>query len=134
MPFIFKDAVVARNQLTVRQERAIRKIYNEWAREARDEAKVLMRTNIDEAKTAAQLYYQLRSASKQISAEINGEVTRNINEMGNIVVGVNNRWLSQLGFTTESLNRVFSPAKDMAIRSILTGNLYDKEIPLSDRV
>ena len=42
MPFIFKDAVVARNQLTVRQERAIRKIYNEWAREARDEAKVLM--------------------------------------------------------------------------------------------
>ena len=132
--YIFKDAVEARNSLTVKQEREIRKIYNEWAREARDIAKSVDRVNIDDARASAQLYYQLRSASKQISAEINGEVSKNINVMGDIVVGTNSRWLSKLGFTEESLNRKFSPTKDMAIRSILTGNLYQKEIPLSDRV
>ena len=132
--FIFKDAVEARNKLTVRQEREIRKIYNEWAREARDIAKTVERTNIDEARASAQLYYQLRSASKQISAEINGEVSRNVNEMGNIVVGTNTRWLSKLGFTEQSLNRKFSPSKDVAVRSILSGNLYENKTPLSDRV
>lgn len=132
--YIFKDAVKARNSLTVRQERAIRKVYNEWAREARDYAKTIGRTNIDSTKASMELYYQLRSASKQISAEINGEVSKNINEMGNVVVKANTRWLNQLGFTKESLNMKFSPAKDMAIRNILTGNLYQKEIPLSDRI
>lgn len=132
--YTFKDAAEARNRLTIRQEKAIRKIYNEWAREARDDAKTLTRINKDDAKTSLELYYQLRSASKQISAEINGEVSRNVNDMGSIVVKSNTRWLKQLGFTEASLNRKFSPAKDMAIRSILSGNLYQTTTPLSDRV
>lgn len=132
--YTFKDAAEARNRLTIRQEKAIRKIYNEWAREARDDAKTLTRINKDDAKTSLELYYQLRSASKQISAEINGEVSRNINDMGSIVVKTNTKWLNQLGFTEASLNRKFSPAKDMAIRSILSGNLYRTTTPLSDRV
>lgn len=132
--FIFKDAVEARNNLTVRQEKEIRKIYNEWAREARDIAKSVERTNIDKARANAQLYYQLRSASKQISSEINKEVSKNINSMGDVVVKSNTRWLNKLCFTEESLNKKFSTSKDIAIRSILTGNLYQKEVPLSDRV
>lgn len=133
--FIFKDAVEARNKLTVRQEREIRKIYNSWAREARDEAKALTRTVYrDDAKAATELYYQLRQASKQISAEIQGTVSKNINSMGDVVVNTNKRWLHQLGFTESSINTKFSPAKDMAIRSIISGNLYQTNTPLSDRV
>ncbi len=131
---VFKDAVEARNKLTIRQEKEIRKIYNEWAREARDIAKSVEKRNIDEARANAQLYYQLRSASKQISAEINKEVSRNINSMGDVVVSSNTKWLSKLGFTEETLNKKFSPSKDMAIRSILSGNLYQGSVPLSDRV
>lgn len=133
--FIFKDAVEARNKLTVRQEREIRKIYNNWAREARDEAKRLTRTIYnDDAKAATELYYQLRTASKQITAEIQGTVTKNVNSMGDVVANTNKRWLHQLGFTESSINVKFNPSKDMAIRSILTGNLYDNKTPLSDRV
>lgn len=133
--YIFKDAVEARNNLTARQEREIRKIYNEWAREAKDDAKTLSKSLYkDDAKSAAELYYQLRSASKQISAEIEGTVTKNINSMGDVVVNTNKRWLHQLGFTESSINLKFSPSKDMAIRNILTGNLYQTKTPLSERV
>ena len=131
---VFKDAVEARNNLTIRQEKEIRKIYNEWAREARDIAKSVEKRNIDEARANAQLYYQLRSASKQISAEINKEVSRNINSMGDVVVSSHTKWLGKLGFTEETLNKKFSPSKDMAIRSILSGNLYQGSVPLSDRI
>lgn len=134
MADVFKEAVMARNSLTVREVKAIRKIYNEWAREARELAKVAIRTNLDEAKAATELYYQLRNASRQISAEINGEVSGSINSIGDIMVRTNARWLSRLGFTEESLVLKFSPAKDIAIRSIMTGNLYQKEIPLSDKI
>ncbi len=136
MPYNMKDAKKARDELTVRQERSIRKVYNEWAREARDEAKRLTRTvgKIDEARAATELYYQLRTASKQITSEINKEVEKNISSMGSVVANVNKQWLHQLGFTEESINRKFNPSKDMAIRSILTGNLYDNKMPLSDRI
>ena len=134
--WFFKDAIEARDSLTKRQERAIRHSYNEWAKEIREEAKHLSRIpgSQNEQREMAELYYQLRNASRQLSAEINNDVSKNINDMGNVVVNTNKRWLSSLGLSTDSLDYKMSRAKDSAIRSILTGNLYQNNQPLSERV
>ncbi len=134
--WFFKDAIEARDNLTKRQERAIRHSYNEWAKEIREEAKHLSRFpgSQNEQREMAELYYQLRNASRQLSAEINNDVSKNINDMGNVVVNTNKRWLNSLGLSTNSLDYKMSRAKDSAIRSILTGNLYQNNQPLSERV
>lgn len=132
----FKDAIEARDSLTKRQQKEIRKMYNKWAREVRDEAKSLSRISgsVNEQKQLADLYYQLRNSSRQLSAEINNEVKSNVNNMSSIVVRTNKRWLGSLGLSTSSLDHKMSMAKDSTIRSILSGNLYDKGNPLSENV
>ncbi len=94
--WFFKDAIEARDELTKRQEKAIRKSYNEWAMEVREEANRLSRIpgSQNEQRQMAELYYQLRNASRQLSAEINNEVNSNVNNMGSVVVRTNQRWLS----------------------------------------
>ena len=132
----FKDAIEARDELTKKQERAIRHSYNQWASEVREEARNLSRTSgsQSEQRELAQLYYELRNASRQLSAEINNEVSSNINQMGSVVVRTNQRWLSSLGLSTDALDYKMSASKDSAIRSILSGNLYQNNKPLSERV
>lgn len=132
----FQDAIEARDELTKRQEKAIRKYYNEWAKEVREEAQRLSRTpgSQNEQRQMAELYYQLRNASRQLSAEINNEVSKNINDMGSVTVRVNQRWLASLGIESNKLDLKMSASKDSAIRSILTGNLYQNGKPLSERV
>lgn len=134
--WFFQDATEARDELTKKQERVIRHSYNEWAKEVRDEARNLSRVpgSQNEQRELAQLYYELRNASRQLSAEINNEVSSNINDMGSVVVRVNQRWLNSLGLSTDALDYKMSAAKDSAIRSILTGNLYQNNKPLSERV
>lgn len=133
---IFRDAWEARDSITKAQEREIRKLYNQWAREIREQANNLSRVpgSISEQRDLAQLYYQLRSASKQLTTEINSSVNQNVTYMGNVVQRVNRQWLASLGFTPESIDRKFSAVKDMAIRNILTGNLYQNGHNLSQRV
>lgn len=132
----FKDAKEVRNELTKRQERAIRKSYNDWAKEIKEEAKNLSRVSgsTTEQKQMAELYYQLRNASKQLSKEINNEVSSNINSMGSSLVRVNKKWLDSLGLSTNAIDYKMSVSKDIAIRSILSGNLYQNAKPLSERV
>lgn len=136
--FTFKDAWEARDSITKRQEREIRKLYNQWARELREQANSLAKLKTEQAsyqsRELAQLYYQLRSASKQLTAEINANVNTNITYMANAVTNCNKRWLHSLGFTTTSIDTKFALVKDMAIRNIITGNLYQSGYSLSTRL
>lgn len=135
---IFKDALEARDNITKRQEREIRKLYNEWAREVREEANNLSKIgdaqSANQSRELAQLYYQLRSASKQLTSEINSKVTDNVGYMANAVTNCNKRWLHSLGFTNASIDTKFSLAKDIAIRNIITGNVYTTGYSLSNRL
>lgn len=135
---IFKDAWEARDEITKRQEREIRKLYNEWAREIREQANQLSKVgtpdSANQSRELVQLYYQLRSASKQLTAEINTSVKDNVEYMANAVTNCNKRWLHSLGFTNTSIDTKFSLAKDMAIRNIITGNVYNTGYSLSLRL
>lgn len=135
---IFKDAWEARDSITKRQQRDIRKLYNEWAREVREQANQLSKVgtanSANQSRHLAQLYYQLRSASKQLTAEINTSIKYNVEYMANAVTNCNKRWLHSLGFTNETIDTKFSLVKDMAIRNIITGNIYTKGYSLSSRL
>lgn len=122
----FEDTVVARDTITKQQEREIRKFYNQVAREIREMEKSLPDTPYNETQRRhlVEMYYQLRSASIQLTTEINTSVNNNVEWMGKTVQRVNVRWLESVGLTPESLDRKFSQSTDNAIRSILTGNLY----------
>lgn len=134
----FKDAWEARDNITKRQEREIRKLYNEWARDIREQANNLSKIGTPESanqsRELAQLYYQLRSASKQLTTEINTSIKDNVEYMANAVTNCNKRWLHSLGFTSVSIDTKFSLAKDMAIRNIITGNVYTTGYSLSSRL
>lgn len=134
----FRDAWEARDSITKKQEREIRKLYNEWARQVREQADTLSKIGTPEsanqARELAQLYYQLRSASKQLTTEINTSIENNVEWMANQVANVNKRWLMSLGFTSMSIDKKFSLAKDMAIRNIITGGVYNKGYTLSQRL
>lgn len=123
----FDDVVTARDTITKEQERYIRKLYNQWAREVREMEKSLPDTPYNESqrRDLVELYYQLRSASIQLSTEINSSVTTNVEWMAKTVQRANERWLASVGLTKESLDRKFSQPTDYAIRSILTGSLYN---------
>lgn len=135
---VFKDAWEARNQITKRQEREIRKLYNKWAREVRDQANKMSKigtiNSANQSRELAQLYYKLRSASKQLTKEINTSIKDNVSYMANAVTNCNKRWLHSLGFTNTSIDTKFSLAKDMAIRNIITGNVYNTGYSLSNRL
>lgn len=135
---IFKDAWEARDSITKRQEREIRKLYNKWAREVRDQANQMSKIgdpgSANQSRELARLYYQLRSASKQLTAEINSSVLKNVEYMANAVTNCNKRWLHNLGFTNLSIDTKFSFIKDMAIRNIITGNVYSSGYSLSSRL
>ncbi|MDE7431026.1 MAG: hypothetical protein K2N34_03810 [Lachnospiraceae bacterium] len=135
---IFKDAWEARDKITKRQEREIRKLYNEWAREVREQANQISKVgtpdSANQSRELAQLYYQLRSGSKQLTAEINASVKDNVEYMANAVTNCNKRWLHSLGFTNASIDTKFSLAKDMSIRNIITGNVYTTGYSLSSRL
>lgn len=134
----FKDAWEARDEITKRQEREIRKLYNEWAREIKEQAKQLSKIgtveSANQSRELAQLYYQLRSASKQLTAEINTSVKDNVEYMANAVTRCNKRWLHSLGFTNASIDTKFSFVKDMAIRNIIAGKVYTSGYSLSNRL
>lgn len=134
----FKDAWEARDEITKRQEREIRKLYNEWAREIREQANQISKIgtpdSANQSRELAQLYYQLRSASKQLTAEINTSIKGNVEYMANAVTNCNKRWLRSLGFTNVSIDTKFSLIKDMTIRNIITGNVYTTGYSLSSRL
>lgn len=134
---IFKDAEEARDEITKRELKEIRKLYNKWAREIKSEYqsyKTSGGSDVQKMRELTKMYYEMRNASKQLSTEINSRITLGINDISNVTVAVNRRWLSSLGVDVNSFDARFSYAKNLAIRNIITGNLYSDKKPLSERI
>lgn len=133
----FRDAEVARDEITTRQKREIRKLYNQWAKEIRQLAGDFSKSNINDIQKQRELtalYYQLRQGSRNISSELDRTVRRNIRNITEITVRTNNRWLNSLGFTNGSLDLKFNPVKESVIRNIISGGIYNSGYSLSDRI
>ena len=118
--------------------RYIRKLYNEWAREVKAEAKRLKSlgtsSSLMKERELARLYYELRNASKQLTADIERTVRNGASDVGDAVVRTNKRWLKSLGMNTSGFEYRFSNEKKSAVNRILTGQIYKGFNGLSQRV
>ena len=134
---IFKDAEEARDSITKRELKEIRHLYTEWAKDIKREYnsyKLSGGTNIQKMRDLAKMYYNMRNASKQVGYEINNRIIAGVTDISNITVAVNNRWLKSLGIDANTFNAKYSYASNVAVRNIITGNLYEDKMPLSSRI
>lgn len=134
---VFKDVDDARDSITKRQKREIRKYYNQWAREIKANALQYSKMGpeyVGYSRELTQLYYQLRQSSKVLTAEINSTIRTGMSDLSDVAVRTNKRWLRSLGFTESSIDTKFSHSKDIAIRNIISGNLYQNGFSLSTRI
>jgi len=135
--FVFKDAEEARDDITKRDLKEIRKLYTQWSREIKQEYKAYRLnggSDVARMRELAKMYYNMRNASKQMSYEINNLVVQSVTDMSDIVVRVNQRWLKSLGIDTSTLDVRYSYIKNNVVTNIITGNLYQDKKPLSGRV
>lgn len=134
----FKEAISQRNKITKRELKYIRKLYNEWAREVKAEAKRLhslgTSSSFVEERELAKLYYELRNASRRLSQDIERTVKNGASDVGDAVVRTNKRWLNSLGLNTDSFEYRFTNEKRRAITNILTGQIYKNHGGLSSRI
>lgn len=134
----FEEAISQRNSITKRELRYIRKLYNEWAREVKAEAKRLRSLGLSSTKAQeaelARLYYSLRNASKQLTNDIERTVKNGASDVGDAVVRTNKKWLKSLGLNVDSLEYRFTSEKRRAINKIITGQIYKEFNGLSYRV
>lgn len=134
----FEEAISQRNSITKRELRNIRKYYNEWAREVRAEANRLKSlgsvSTLQQERELAKLYYELRNASKQLTAEIDRSVRNGAADIGDVVVRTNKRWLQSLGMDVSSFEYRFTNEKRRAINRVLSGQIYKDYNGLSQRV
>lgn len=134
----FAQAVSQRDAITKRQLRYIRKLYNEWAKEVKAEAKRLhslgTSNSYAQEREMARLYYELRNASKQLTSEIERTVKNGAADLGDALVRTNKRWLESLGLSTDSFDYKFTNEKKRAINRVITGQIYKDYGGLSQRV
>lgn len=133
----FDGIIGKRNAITKRQLKEVRKLYNQWAREVKAEAERLKylhsSSSLARKRELTKLYYQLRNASKELSYKIGDTTIKGANEIKDVVVATNKRWLKSLGMSTASNDYILSRRANAAIIDILTGNTYNG-IGLSQRI
>ena len=130
-----KDAEEARNAIMKSQERKIKKLYIDAAREVAARAQALShRTNISSQMRVvylAQLERQLNVEIERISAELTN-ITRS--GMRNVSRAVVDNSLSNLRFFGMNTTGLLSRVPDDVVRNIATGNVYQNGWNLSRRI
>lgn len=134
-----KDAEEARDAITKKQQREIRKLYSDWAKEVGERAEYFKNKTTPSSALAEQqlriLQNQLTETSRQVSNEINNKIVSNMYLMADSVVKSNAKWLESLGFT--NLNKVsasFTSVPDQQVRRLVTGQVYKSGWSLSKAI
>lgn len=136
MPVLtLKDAESARNAITKRQQRQIRKLYRDVAKDIAKEAKSLKgKENI----SSIMRTQYLQTLEKQVTVEINKistelqKITQNgMKDVATATVKDSLGWLSKMGFSTKGL---LSNVPANVVRNIATGQVYDGGWNLSKRI
>lgn len=136
MPVLsLKDSETARNAITKRQQKQIKKLYQDVAKGIAEEAKSLKgKTNIS---SIMRMQY-LSELEKQITVEVNKIstelqiITRSgMTQISQTVVSESLAQLSRLGFNTKGL---LSNVPANVVRNIATGQVYTSGWSLSQRI
>lgn len=136
---LFKDAELARDAITKRQQKEIAHLYEEWAKEVGERAEHYKNMTTASSVLAEQqmreLQAQMTATSKQVSNEVNGIIKQNMFITSEAVVRSNSEFLKALGFTnSRGINAAFTHVPDQQVRRLVTGQLYDSGWSLSKAI
>lgn len=138
MPIKLKDLEVAKQNITADQLKKISNAYSEWAKAIEDKAWKYAMKDTDSSELSEQqmliLRNQLTAQAKQIASEVNSIVKDSMYLMADEVVEANKAWLKSLGFPTGGVDAAFSNTKAHAVKSLMTGQVYESGWSLSKRI
>lgn len=136
---LMKDAEEARDSITKNQQKEIKKLYSDWAKEVGERAEYFKNKTTPSSVLAEQqlriLQNQMVQTSRQVSNELNNKIVNNMYLVSESVVKSNSRWLKSLGFTNlDKISAAFTNVPDQQVRRLITGQVYQSGWSLSKAI
>lgn len=136
----FADAEKVKEAVMKDTYHEIESLYNNWANELKNKAfEYSLKSNksapLSDAQFAA-LAKSLERQAKVVSNEIDGIVKQSLYTVSNAVVRANTKWLENYGLQMGDGNTygAFTSVQDFAVKSLITGSVYDSGWSLSKRI
>lgn len=138
MALLFEDAAKAKDAIMASQQKEIKKLYDDWAKDVAARARFYRsKTNASAAvseKYYKELYKQMKATSDLTSKEIEGIIKSNLYLIADAVVKDNIEWLKSFGFSEAGLNAAFSYIPHDVVQRLVTGQIYKGGWNLSQRI
>ena len=127
---IFKHAESLRSSLTKEQQKRIKKLYEDWAKDIEERAaKLAKKTNPSATLSNAQaniLKKQIEATGKQVANGVYTEVKNGMLEVSEAVLGDAGKFMKGLGFPEDGISAAFSNVSASVVNSLVTGSVYGK--------
>lgn len=134
---IFADAIATRNKVTIGQEKEIRKLYKEWAKDIEKQIRYYEHhrsiSSIVKERQMKELKRSLEEASRHVSDETYRMVRRNAFIVAAATNECSIKWLSELGIISPKGLRMTN-VEHRVVRSILNGQVYSNGWNLSKAI
>lgn len=128
-PLIFQDAEKARDNICAEDQKKIRELYKEWAKEVGERAEYYgTKTNASaywQQQQMLALQKQLENEAKEIYKQIQSGTKESMYLVADKVVGANAAYLSALGFPKDGVNAAFTSVPTQVVNNIVTGQIYE---------
>lgn len=135
---IFKKSEAVRDAISNSQKKEIASYYKKWADEL--EKKYIAQSYKNTPSSALyqqqirNLQSELKATSNKVMDEVYLDIKQNIQTVAGAVVKDAVNFAVSLGFDKEGVKAAYTSVPDYAIRSLLTGNVYESGWSLSQRI
>ena len=137
-PLIFQDAEKARDNICAEDQKKIRQLYKEWAKEVGERAEYYgTKTNASaywQQQQMLVLQKQLENEAKEIYKQIKDGAKESMYLVADKVVGANASYLSSLGFPKDGVNAALTSVPTQVVNNIVTGQIYESGWSLSKAI
>lgn len=137
-PLIFQDAEKARDNICAEDQKKIRQLYQEWAKEVGERAEYYgTKTNASaywQQQQMLVLQKQLENEAKEIYKQIQSGAKESMYLVADKVVGANAAYLSALGFPKDGVNAALTSVPTQVVNNIVTGQIYESGWSLSKAI
>lgn len=135
---IFKDAEKARDAICAEDQKKIRQLYSDWADEVGKRAEYYRSketaSSYWQEQQMLELQRQLTEQSKVIANQIYTGTKGSMYTVADSVVGCNAKYLSELGFPSDGVNRAFTSVPTQVVNNLVTGQIYEGGWNLSSAI
>lgn len=135
---IFQDAEKARDNICADDQKRIRQLYQEWAKEVGERAEYYgTKTNASaywQQQQMLVLQKQLENEAKEIYKQIQSGAKESMYLVADKVVGANAAYLTSLGFPADGVNAALTSVPTQVVNNIVTGQIYDSGWSLSKAI